>query len=160
MMQRPTWTITWNDVNKVGIPEVDEDHKPIIHLINDLNRSITEGKSPSEIKQRLQFIIDDAVRHFSQEEKLFHDWQYPDTAGHARIHAHILNALQGIKAGFIPYGLDSSWICVGMKIKRILIDHFQNEDVKYAEFHRNSLNGSLPGKIDAMKNGTGHGLSV
>lgn len=118
----------------VGIPEIDEDHKPISLLINELNRSITEGKSPAEIKRKVQLIIDDAVRHFSQEEMLFQAWQYSDTASHARMHAHILNALQGIKVGFTPYGFDSSWVNVGMRIKRILIEHFQNEDVKYAEY--------------------------
>jgi hemerythrin-like metal-binding protein len=124
----------------IGILEIDEDHKPIIFLINELNRSITEGKSPIEIKRRLQLIVDDAVRHFGQEEKLFQERQYPGSAGHARVHANILNALQGIKAGFIPYGLDSSWVDVGMKVKRILMDHFQNEDVKYADFSRKLSN--------------------
>jgi hemerythrin len=140
MMKRPTWTIEWDEEMNVGIPEIDEEHRPIIQLINELNRSITEGKSPAEIKRRLQLIVDDAVRHFSQEEILFQEWQYPDSAGHARMHAHILNALQGIKAEFIPYGLDSSWVDVGLRIKRILIDHFQNEDVKYVERYRKSSN--------------------
>ncbi len=136
MMKRPTLTIEWDDEMNVGIPEIDEDHKPIISLINGLNRAITEGKSPTEVKRRLQLIVDDAMRHFSQEEMLFQEWQYPDSAAHARMHAHILNALKAIKAELIPYGLDTSWIDVGLRIKRILIDHFQNEDVKYAEFYR------------------------
>jgi hypothetical protein len=45
-----------------------------------------------------------------------------------------LNALEGIKESFIPYGFDSSWIQTGVRIKKILLDHFINEDVKYAEF--------------------------
>jgi hemerythrin-like metal-binding protein len=124
----------------VGIPEIDEDHKPVIILINEFNRSITEGKSPAEIKLKLQYILEETKRHFSQEEKLFDEWQYSDSAGHTKIHAHILKALQGIMEGFIPYGFDSSWIQTGVRIKKILLDHFINEDVKYAEFIKISPN--------------------
>jgi hemerythrin len=48
----------------VGIPEIDEDHKHFIFLINELNRSIVDRKDPAEIKKRLQIIVEDAERHF------------------------------------------------------------------------------------------------
>ena len=136
MPKRPTLTFTWNDEMDVGIPEIDEDHKPIIISINEFNRSVTEGKDPTEIKRRLQLIIDETVRHFSQEEELFKEWQYSETTGHAKLHARILKAMQGIKDGFVPYGSDSSWMRVGIRIKQILVEHFKNEDVKYANFRR------------------------
>jgi len=122
----------------VGIPEIDEDHKQFILLINELNRSITDRMDPEEIKKRLQFIVEDAERHFSQEERLFKEWQYPDTDNHARIHAQALKALKAIMESFIPYGHDSGWIDAGLKIKGILINHILTEDMKYAEFYRNS----------------------
>ncbi len=136
MPKKPTLTFTWNDEMNVGIPEIDEDHKPIIFSINEFNRSITEGKDPTEIKRHLQLIIDEAIRHFSKEEKLFKEWQYSETTSHARLHVHILKAMQEIKDGFIPYGSDSSWMRVGITIKNILVEHFKNEDVKYAEFRQ------------------------
>jgi hemerythrin-like metal-binding protein len=136
MANRPTLTFTWNDEMDVGIPEIDEDHKPIIISINEFNRSITEGKDPTEIKRRLQLVIDETIRHFSREEELFKKWQYSETTSHARLHAHILKAMQRIKNGFIPYGSDSSWMRVGIRIKEILVEHFKNEDVKYAEFRQ------------------------
>ena len=136
-MHRPTWTISWNEELNIGIPEVDEDHKPIILFINELNRSITDGKSPAEIKRRLELIIDDSERHFNQEERLFQEWQYPERDGHSSSHAHILIALKKINEGFIPYGLDSSWVNIGLTVKRILLDHFLHEDVKFLEFFRN-----------------------
>ena len=143
-MNRPTLTITWNDEMNVGIPEIDEDHKPIITLINEFNRSITEGQNPAAIKRRLQLIIHETVRHFNQEEELFQKWQFSDTTSHARMHAHILKALHGIKDGFIPYGFDSSWVGVGVIIKKILVDHFKNEDIKFTELYRKSASCHTP----------------
>ena len=136
MYKRPTLMFTWNDEMDVGIPEIDEDHKPIIISINEFNRSITEGKDPSEIKRRLQLVIDETIRHFSQEEELFKKWQYSEAASHARLHADILKAIQEIMNRFIPYGSDSSWTRVGITMKQILAEHFKNEDVKYAEFRQ------------------------
>jgi hemerythrin len=85
-MKRPTWQLQWDEGMSVGIPEIDEDHKQFLLLINELNRSITEGRKQAEIKQRLKFIVDDAARHFQREEKLFHEMQFPDAAGHALVH--------------------------------------------------------------------------
>ncbi len=136
---RPTWTVTWNDEMSVGIPEVDEDHKHFIFLINEFNRSITIGMSPEEIKNRLQLIVDDAERHFAQEERLFNEWQYPDTDTHAALHAQALKSLQDIMKNFTPYGHDSAWTNAGLGIRDVLINHIVSGDMKYAEFYRNSL---------------------
>jgi hemerythrin-like metal-binding protein len=138
MMKRPTWTATWNDVMSVGIPEVDEDHKHFIVLINELNRSITDGKAPAEIKKHLQIIVEDAERHFSQEERLFKEWQYPESGVHAIKHAQIIKILNSIMDNFIPYGSDSGWINTGLRIRDILIEHILEDDMMYAEFYRNT----------------------
>ncbi len=127
----------------VGIPEIDEDHQKFIALINDLNRSISDRMTPDEIVKRLEIIIDDAARHFDQEEKLFFEWQYPDVSGHALIHSNILSSLQIMKKKFIPYGHDSGWVDAGVQIKKILIDHILKEDMKYADYYHNHR-GSVP----------------
>lgn len=137
-MKRPTWTMSWNDVMSVGIPEIDADHKHFIDLINELNRSITDGKDPAEIKKRLQIIVEDAERHFSQEERLFSEWQYPGTEAHAIKHAHVLKMLNAIMENFVPYGADSGWINAGLRIRDILIEHILSDDMTYAEFYRNT----------------------
>jgi len=140
MMKRPTWTLRWEAEMSVGIPEIDEDHKQFFDMINLLNRSIIDRMEPAAIKKRMQLIIDDAERHFSQEERLFKEWQYPDIEGHALSHGRALKALYEVNEKFIPYGFDSAWVDAGLRVKSILVDHILNEDMKYAIFYRNSLN--------------------
>lgn len=41
----------------VGIPEIDDDRKRFISLINEFNRSIVDRLNLSEIKRRLQLIL-------------------------------------------------------------------------------------------------------
>ncbi|GEM_PF-578464 len=137
-MRRPTLQLTWDEEMSVGIPEIDEDHQRFIVLINKLNCSITEGKAPSEIKQILKLIVDDAVFHFANEEVLFNKWQYPDAEAHANMHAKVVGAFKELQKHFIPYGNDSDWMDAGMKMKNILVDHILEEDMKYADYYRNS----------------------
>jgi hemerythrin len=135
-MKRPTWQLQWDEGMSVGIPEIDDDHKQFLLLINELNRSITEGRKQAEIKERLVFIVEDAARHFQREEKLFQERQYPDAASHALIHAQALQALRRIQDSFIPYDLDSEWVDAGLFIKSILLSHIFTEDMKYAIYFK------------------------
>ncbi len=139
-MQKPTFTITWDDEMSVGIPEIDADHKHFILLINEFNRSITGGNNPEEIKRRLQLIIDDAVQHFAHEERLFKEWQYINSDDHAKIHNQVLKKLNEIMFKFTPYGHDTGWVTAGLEIKSILINHIMTEDIKYMECYRHRAN--------------------
>ncbi len=136
------WTIEWNDGMSAGIPEIDEDHKRFILLIDDLNRAIVDRMELGEIKRRLRLLCDDVVQHFAHEEKLFAQWQYPDTQTHAGKHAQVLKALDAIREKSINYDLPPEWISVSMEVKDLLIDHLMTEDMKYAEYLRNSRQGS------------------
>ena len=133
-MKKPKWKLEWNDGMSVGIPEIDEDHKRFILLINELNRSITERMKATEIKKRLQDVIEDANQHFEQEEIFFRERQYPNAEGHAISHNIVKNTLKRIQDSFMPYGLDAEWVDAALVIKQILVNHILTEDMQYADF--------------------------
>ncbi|MGO8848053.1 MAG: bacteriohemerythrin [Methylocella sp.] len=137
-MEAHIWKIEWNDRLSIGIPEIDVDHKRFISLVNEFNRSIAGRMDLSEIKKRLQPILDDAVQHFAHEERLFKQWNYPDVEDHERKHAEIIATLQTIIKQLNGYELMPQWIEAGLAIKDVLITHILTEDMKYAEFYRNS----------------------
>ena len=141
-MQPRTWKIEWDDGMSVGIPEIDADHKRFISMLNGCNQAIASRMELSEIKSRLQLLIDDADQHFVREEKLFKEWQYPDTESHASRHKDALKALQEIRGKFMNYDFESEWIEMGFAVKDILITHILMEDMKYADFYRKS-HGSI-----------------
>lgn len=124
----------------VGIPEIDEDHKQFIVLIDGFNRAIVDRMGLGELKARLQFILESTGQHFDREERLFREWKYPDAEYHAAKHAQAMNALRAIMEKLINYDFQSEWINAGMQVKDILIDHFLTEDMKYAKFYRKSRN--------------------
>ena len=134
LVKKPKWRLEWNSGMSVGIPEIDADHKRFILLVDELNHSITARMKASEIKKRLQQVIEDANRHFEQEEKLFQDRQYPNAAGHLRSHNNIRNMLKNVQDSFLPYGLEAEWMDAAQVIKQILISHLLTEDMQYASY--------------------------
>ena len=139
-MKKSQWNLEWNEGMSVGIPEIDEDHKRFISLIDELNRSITERMKASEIKSRLQHVIEDADRHFEQEEIFFRERQYPNAEGHVRSHNNVRSTLKSIQNSFMPYGLEAEWLDAALVIKQILISHIINEDMQYAEYFKSIRN--------------------
>jgi hemerythrin-like metal-binding protein len=135
-MKKPKWNLEWNDGMSVGIPEIDEDHKRFISLIDELNLSIAERMKATEIKRRLQHVIEDANQHFEQEEKFFRERGYPNAEGHARSHNNVRNTLKKIQDSFIPYGLEAEWLDAALIIKQILISHILTEDMQYADYFK------------------------
>lgn len=135
-MKPHIWKIVWNDGMSVGIPEIDEEHKRFCSLVNKFNRAIVDRLDLSEIKNRLQLILDDAEQHFAHEQRLFTKWNYPDADNHADMHAKITREFHAVMNKFISYDMVSGWIDAGLKIKDILITHVLVDDMKYAEFYR------------------------
>jgi hemerythrin-like metal-binding protein len=134
-MATRTWQMTWDDAMSVGLPEIDEDHKRFIALVDDFNKSIAVRTAITEVRKRLQDIVDDAVRHFAYEENLLNEWRYPGADEHARIHAQLVTVLQEILAK-IASGYDAEWVEAGLKIKEVLIHHIRTEDIRFAQFYR------------------------
>lgn len=135
-MKKPKWDLEWDDGMSVGIPEIDEDHKRFISLIDELNLAITERMRAAEINRRLLHVIEDANQHFEREENFFRERQYPNAESHARSHNNVRNTLKKIQDSFMPYGLEAEWLDAALMIKQILINHIVNEDMQYANYFK------------------------
>jgi len=138
MMKEPKWKIEWDDAMSVGIPEIDEDHKLFITLMNRFNESVSGRMDIAEVKKRLRAMLDYIERHFADEERLFGESGYPGAADHARIHARVKAELDQAIRDVPGNATEYEWIAVGLKVKQAIIDHILNEDMKYAAYYRNS----------------------
>jgi len=137
------WRLEWSDELSVCIPEIDAEHKHFIMLINELNRSIISRMGIEEIKSCMSAILDDAVAHFTHEETLFRQWNYPEAEDHAEKHAQLTQALHEIMSTFERGGFDCEWIEAGLKVKQALVAHLLNEDMKYRDYClKNNLSSS------------------
>jgi len=80
--------IPWREEFALGISEIDEQHKKILAIINNLSE-IFQGKKHHEqgiINQIIQELDDYANYHFQTEEKYFDLFSYQDAEAHIKIH--------------------------------------------------------------------------
>jgi hemerythrin-like metal-binding protein len=125
--------IDWTDSLSVGIDIIDEQHKVLIKIINDLHEAMKAGQSKSIIKDVLARLIDYTGFHFSTEEKLMDKYGYPEAAGHKKIHKDLVDDVLELQKK-----LDKSELTLGVHVltflKTWLNDHILKTDMKFGGF--------------------------
>lgn len=127
-MQPPR--IPWSDEYKIGIKEIDLQHRKLFDLVNKLYE--LDDANEANIKESLRTILyefsDYMKVHFKDEEAYMRAINYPDLAGHMKLHASIIEHLTEIIHTPAKLGIIKS----KMKIvaKRSLVEHIMHEDTK------------------------------
>jgi len=79
-------TIEWKDSFNVNIETIDSQHKILIRVFNDLGNAMEEGKGKEVVKDTLNRLVDYTQFHFSAEEELMAQYEYPEYGPHKRAH--------------------------------------------------------------------------
>ncbi len=127
--------VRWKDSYSVDIPSIDDDHKRLINLINQLQSAIHYYQSKEFEEKALKELIDYTKFHFDREEKLMQEHNYPGYEEHVKQHGSMVNKVNDIVAN---YSQDSEeTICETVKFLRDwLINHIQKTDQQYVEFFK------------------------
>lgn len=80
--------IPWKEEFALGISEIDEQHKKILTIINNLSEIFQDKKHHEQevVNKIIQELDDYAVYHFQTEEKYFELFNYEDADAHIKIH--------------------------------------------------------------------------
>ncbi len=93
--------IVWNDKVKMGIKEIDAQHKQLFALINKAYASLgKKSKSSSDFENILRELLEYVRIHLTTEEKYFYKFDYEGTAEHLREHANMIQAVLTFKGRF------------------------------------------------------------
>lgn len=132
--ESPVWEIAWSERLSVGVAEIDEEHKRFIGLVNQLNAAIAGREPKARVEQLLEAIIDDARRHFTDENRLLAERGYPEAKQHAVIHANLLVQINAALHDVRDTEWSRFWIETGLAIKKLLVDHLLQEDMRYRDY--------------------------
>ncbi|MCL2705277.1 MAG: bacteriohemerythrin [Spirochaetaceae bacterium] len=129
--------IAWNDSLITGNTIVDIQHQEIFRLVSDLVRFCEDGKDASKLKDTLVFLVNHAVRHFTDEEALQLEWGYPDYENHKKRHDDFKITIGELLQKFEKSG---SSIELSQNVNKIvvkwLVNHIQQEDKKISDYIR------------------------
>ncbi|MEW6536203.1 MAG: bacteriohemerythrin [Candidatus Auribacterota bacterium] len=125
--------ITWSDELSVKIKEIDNQHKKLIDLINSLNDAMKVGKGKEVMDKILKELTSYTVTHFSNEEKYFDKYGYPDTKAHKETHTAFVNKMTEFKDKF-----EQGKLSLSIEVMNFLSDwlkkHIMGTDQKYSSF--------------------------
>ena len=85
--------ITWNENFSVGVREIDEQHKRLIGMINELNEVDNTTVGSETIFDVLTKMTNYALSHFEEEEQYMIKYNYPDYSIHKDQHSKFKDQL-------------------------------------------------------------------
>ncbi len=129
LIQENKQPIEWTEAYSVGIEKIDNQHKKIVTLINDLIMK-TSKNSHEEILNDLYFYINE---HLRDEEKLLIDRDYPFISSHKDLHNNFRTRIDEFSAAIksSPEDFEPKLI---LFLRHWWDHHILEEDMKYKMF--------------------------
>lgn len=125
--------VEWSEDLSVGIEEIDEQHKVLLGLVNQMHAAIKSRQGNEAVGVILEELADYTRIHFSVEESLMRILHYPDYEEHRRYHEVLINQLAEIRDK-----LEGGNAAVGFELMHFLkvwlTKHIGEEDNKYSAF--------------------------
>ena len=125
--------LTWKDSYSVGIDSIDNDHKKLIHLINNLQTAIDYKTDRQFERQTMDEVIDYTHYHFDREEGLMEDNDYPDFVPHKAKHKDMIAKVNEYAEAYERDEPDAIESLLAY-LKSWLIAHINGTDQEYSEF--------------------------
>ena len=122
---------SWASLLEVGIADIDEQHRTLFRLLNEL-RAAADAPDATERQTAILAELDEDTRqHFAAEEQLMRDIGFPDIAAHIAEHQRLQRELEDYRAQLLDR---KGTIDFSAFIKSWLIGHLMTMDREYADY--------------------------
>ncbi|OPY31218.1 MAG: hypothetical protein A4E32_01668 [Methanomassiliicoccales archaeon PtaU1.Bin124] len=120
--------VEWSDKLSVGLPEIDDQHKELINILNRLHSAMVEGKGKVVLKDTLADLADYTVTHFYTEERYMTRYRYPQMGQHRLEHEAFVAKVKKFQEDF-DAGNATITIELLRFIKEWLVNHISGTDM-------------------------------
>lgn len=124
----------WTPDLQTGNSIIDLEHKKLFDAIHALKFACDNEKSTEEINNAADFLHNYTVTHFSHEETLQEQCNYPDIVNHKIWHSEFLKKSKETSEEFKKNGTNEELVSRFNKLFDSLVFHIKTEDVKLAQF--------------------------
>jgi len=122
--------IEWTEQMSVGVQEIDEQHKKLVNMLNQLFESMQKGKSSHILKTIIHELVEYTKVHFATEEKYFHQFGYAEKDAHITEHENFVATLENFIS---DYNSGKIGVSSGLLrfLRKWLFAHIMGSDKKY-----------------------------
>lgn|SRR5271166_660699 len=121
--------MTWTEKLAVGVKVLDDDHKKLIDMLNQLDDGMKAGHGKEALAKVLEGLVSYTKFHFAREEDFFAKTGYP-AATHKKEHADLVTKVLDLQArckrGELALSLETAEF-----LKDWLTSHILGTDQKY-----------------------------
>lgn len=125
--------LAWKSEYSVNVKEIDDQHKKLVSMINELNDAMAQGKAKDVLGAILDKLVSYTAAHFALEERLFQTHGYEGYQEHKDKHdkmtAKVLDLQRQFKSGQAAMTIE-----VMNFLKSWLDKHILGTDMKYSAF--------------------------
>lgn len=123
--------LAWKDAYRMGVDELDEQHRQLFLLGERLERAIADGSENETVAEALRQLVAYTQTHFREEETLMAQVGYRELEHHCQIHRQFVVYLTGflkrLRAGKAVTATELVHF-----IQKWLVGHILGEDMKAA----------------------------
>ncbi len=134
-MEENEKSLLWNSSFSVGVQEIDEQHKKLVEILNELVYLV--GKELKDEKQNIDVtvkkIIEYKTIHFATEEKYFKQFDFDGAEEHIQKHREFSQKTGELLADFGSTGEKIHLVELLDFMEIWFVDHMLNMDSKYKE---------------------------
>ena len=128
--------VEWDDAYSVNIQEIDEQHKCLIDIMNELYMALANKSNRDLVSEVLNKLVEYTKVHFAVEETLMRIFHYDGYEAHKEIHDRIVTRVLEYQGQFNA-GNDKVGMELLMYLKDWLFDHINKVDKAYTQtFHK------------------------
>jgi len=126
--------MTWNEKLSVKVASLDDDHKKLVAMLNQLFDAINSGHGKESLGKTLDDLIAYAKMHFEHEEKFFSQTNYPDFAAHKLEHEKFTQQVLEVQKKCKNGASGTLSLELMNFLKNWLVEHIQGKDQAYGPY--------------------------
>lgn len=101
-------TVCWTEAMSVGVARIDEQHKRLVEMINELGQAIGAGRGQAAMRDIVGCMRLYAQEHFRTEEEAMGVSRFPGRTSHVSEHDAFIELVQDLEAALDQGGVVSA----------------------------------------------------
>ena len=122
--------IRWSEDLSVGVPALDQDHRRLIELLNEILHAVAAGAGRAVLAKLVGDLVEGTRGHFEREERLLREMGFPDIDHHHEEHGRLMIDI----AEMIDRLTDADDDGAHHFLRHWLTDHIVTYDMSYAPY--------------------------
>lgn len=125
--------VEWKDEYSVGIDSIDQQHKKLLSLINQLQTAVDYSTGEQFEQEALDELVEYTKTHFTYEEGLMRDNDYPEFEPHKLQHDKMIEEVEKVLSEY-EQDHDKAMSDAAEYLKDWLVNHINGTDKEYSDY--------------------------